>query len=152
MLRTPYVPGLAMTAHLKASSLCDMVLAIVPYFVASEELCTQVEDAIGLARRAADVRNTIIHGPFDFFGEGHGSKVGRLTARSKLKFAETAFDLDALKAALALHIEAWQAVADCYVGMCALAEERDRLGLPPLRPDFAQKASHQTEPEPTVQG
>ena len=152
MLRIPLVPGLAMTAHLKASSLCDMIMAIIPYFIASDELSTEAEEMIALARRAFDTRNRILHGPFDFSPDNEGSRVGYFTARSALKYSETTFDIEELNESLRLHVTAWNAVADCFVGMYSLAAERERLGLPILRPDFAQKASHQTPGEPRPEG
>lgn len=144
MLRVAEVPGIAMTTHLKASSLCDIVLAITPYFVQWDDLTTEVEEAIKLVRKASDVRNDIVHGPFCFKPETPFKGTRKLTARSQLRLTERSYSEGQLAEALALHINAWQAVADCYVGMYALAEDREHRGQSPLRPDFA-KADRQTD-------
>ncbi len=148
MLRVDIVPGIAFTAHLKASSICDMVSAILPYFLADHDLTTEVEEMVRLARSAGDIRNDIVHGPFWSPSDLEHKGTRKFTARSNLKFAMRAYDEASLRDALALHIKTWEAVADCYVGMCALAEERERLGLSPLRQDFAQRANCQTDDEP----
>jgi len=144
MMGVDYIPGIAFTAHLKASSLCDMILAITPYVVESEAINQEVESAVALVRKAGDARNDIAHGPFwlprdtDFIG------TVSFKARSKIKVAEKPFSTERFREILADHIAAWQAIAHCYVGAHALAEERARLGLSPLRPDFVLQASRQT--------
>ncbi len=144
MFNIDYIPGISMTAHLKVSSLCDMVLTIMPYFAGSEILNQEVEAAILLARKSSDLRNNIVHGPFWFPTNVPFKGVRRFTARSKLNLVERAMSTDDLREILAIHIQTWKAVSECFVGMTAVSEGRDHLGLPPLRPDFAQKANHQT--------
>ena len=140
LLSVPYIPGVAFTANLKSWSLCDLILTLTPYVIESEELNQEVEAAIRAVRAASERRNIIVHGPFDFFGEDKGVRVQAFKARSKLTLSENEFGDEALKTALSLHIDAWQRVADCYVGMSLVAEERVRLGVSPLRPDFVERA------------
>ena len=100
----------------------------------------EVEEAIRAVRVASDKRNLIVHGPFNFFGGSERVRVQAFKARSKLTLSESEFGEEALEAALRLHIDAWQRIADCFVGMSLVAEEPGRQGVSPLRPDFLEKA------------
>lgn len=140
MLRVRHVPGIAMIAHQTVNGLCDMVLAITPYFVASDELNSEVEAAISLVRTASKIRNDIVHGPFWFFNDKPFKGTRKLTARSKgLQMSERHYEGGTLEDALAKHIAAWLAIADCYAGMVALAEARQEMSKPVLREDFYEK-------------
>lgn len=141
MFRVDYIPGISLTAHLTHGALCDIISSSLDYFLDSEELCQEVEVALKLVRAAYAERNIIAHGPF--WVPVHGREPGavRFTARGKLKEADNPFDRARFETVLDMHIKAWDAITDCYVGMFFVSHEREEQGLPPLRPDVKQRAN-----------
>lgn len=136
MLQVVDVPGIALVAHQSSGALCNTILAITPYFVASAALNAEVEDAIGHVRAAANLRNEIVHGPFSFDPENPFKGTRKITARSALKMAERNYDAGFLEEALQKHIVAWKAISSCYVGVVFVVDARRKNGAPVLREDF----------------
>lgn len=141
MFRIDYIPGISLTAHLTHGALCDIISSSLDYFLESEELCQEVEAALKLVRAASAERNIIAHGPFWVPMVGRETGALRFTARGKLKAADNPFDRARFETVLDMHIKAWDAITDCYVGMHLVSHEREVQKLPPLRPDVKQRAN-----------
>lgn len=138
MLQVLEVPGMALVAHQPSGALCDTILAITPYFVASEKLNAEVGEAIAHVRGAANLRNEIVHGPFSFDPDSSFKGTRKVTARSVLKMAERSYEAKFLEDALQKHIMAWKAISSLYVGVVFIVDARLKDGAPVLRDDFEE--------------
>lgn len=150
IFRVDYIPGIAITAHLSQPALCDIILSSLNYFIGTERLCSDVETSIKLVKAAYEERNIIAHGPF--WVPAHDPEKGalRFKARGKLKLDKNPFDTARFEAVLQMHVEAWDAITDCYVGMHLVSGEREKRGLPPLRPDYRQRGNGGVAMEPEM--